>query len=266
VIVERFGAPSQGELHFTLRNYSDRPVQSTLVPDWQGLSVPADAQWVYLDILPGTPLLAAFPREGCRLALEAEGSRALWVGTREQAAQHAFRMAAATLEKLERLFSTEMDEAGKAAWRKALQVARAGSRADGRHALTLLLADQLLRLGGMVGVHLIVDGSKNAQLTGVVQHLDDAQMAADEMLQPVPGRILGLRLGSRETALASSYSFSRSLAGICRTTAPDPGRCLARSVGPCTACRRSRCMVGWARRRAPPRSLPQWSHRLGNRC
>ena len=81
VIVERFGDAAQGELHFTLRNYADKPVETLLRPDWQALGCPEDDELVMLDILPGTPRLTPFPRQGCRLAIEADGSRAFWVGT-----------------------------------------------------------------------------------------------------------------------------------------------------------------------------------------
>ena len=137
VIVERFGAYDQGELHFTLRNYADKPVETILVPDWRSLRAPAGAEWVFMDILSGTPRLLPFPEKGLALDLEPDGTRALWVGTREQAAQHAFRLAQATLEKLERSFSAEMSEADKANWAKALQTAQAGAQATGERAVAL---------------------------------------------------------------------------------------------------------------------------------
>lgn len=134
-IAERFGSFEQGELHFTLRNYTDAPVQSKLVLDRQGLGIPAQAQLVCMDILPAAPTLSAFAPEGQAIDLESQGSRAFWVGTRQQAAQHGFRLAAATLEKLERLFSTEMKESDRAAWKTAVEMARSGSQASGEQAL-----------------------------------------------------------------------------------------------------------------------------------
>ncbi len=144
VIVERFGDAAQGELHFTLRNYAGKPVETLLRPDWQALGCPKEDELVMLDILPGTPRLTPFPRQGCRLAVEADGSRAVWVGARRQAAQHGFRMAAATLEKIERLFHAEMRDGDLSAWKKALRVARAG--ADAEESRALANAGQLCRL------------------------------------------------------------------------------------------------------------------------
>jgi len=146
VIVERYGTYAQGELHFTLRHYSDKPVETVLAPDWRALGCPAVEQidLVMLDILPGTPRLTAFTKGGYRLSIEADGSRAVWVGTRRQAAQHGFRTAAATLEKLERLFCGEMNDSSRAAWTKALDVARQGAEAEDHHALAL--SEELQRL------------------------------------------------------------------------------------------------------------------------
>lgn len=134
-VVERFGSFERGELHFTLRNYADTPVSAKLVLDCQRLGVPANAQLVCLDILPAAPALSAFAVEGHTIDLESQGSRAIWVGTRQQAAQHGFRLAVATLEKLERLFSTEMREPNRTAWKTAVAAAKAGSQADGEQAL-----------------------------------------------------------------------------------------------------------------------------------
>ncbi len=135
VIVERFGGAAGGELHFTLRNYADKPVETLLRPGWQALGCPDGDGLVMLDILPGTPRLTPFPREGCRLSVEADGSRAIWIGTRRQAAQHGFRRAAATLEKTERLFRAEMRDGDVSAWKRALQLATAGAGADEARAL-----------------------------------------------------------------------------------------------------------------------------------
>jgi hypothetical protein len=147
VIVERFGSAKQGELHFTLRNYTDKPVQTALRLDRRQLGIASDAPLVYLDILPGAPQLQEFSQQGCRLSLEAEGTRALWIGTRPQAAQHAFRRAAATLEKIERMFSSELRAHGQAALANALQNAREGSQATPQRALVLAQQLQQQALG-----------------------------------------------------------------------------------------------------------------------
>ena len=144
VVVERFGDYAQGELHFTLHNYAGKPVETIMKPDWNALGAPAGEELVVMDILPGTPQLAVFPREGYRVEIEADGSRAFWVGTRRQAAQHGFRMAAASLKKIERFFATEMQGAAKGSWENALSTAEAGMRAEGPQALEL--AETLQRL------------------------------------------------------------------------------------------------------------------------
>jgi len=141
VVVERFGAFANGELHFTLRNYEEKPVETTLSLHRKDLGIPGNAELVAMDILPRTPQLVAFPKDGEKLTIEADGTKALWVGTREQAAQHGFRLAAATLEKLERFYYPEMNDSSKATWQQALSVAKAGTRAKGNQALTL--AEQL---------------------------------------------------------------------------------------------------------------------------
>jgi hypothetical protein len=137
VIVERFGSYAVGELHFTLRNYGDQPVRTTLTLDRKALGIPAAAGLLVSDILPGVPQCTAAPQDGLKVALDADGTEAIWIGTREQAAQHGFRLAAATLEKLERMFATEMGDDSRATWTKALKLAQEGAQAAGGPALAL---------------------------------------------------------------------------------------------------------------------------------
>ncbi len=134
VVVERFTDGGGGELHFTLRNYADRPIETVLTFDPEILR-PWTGEVVAIDILPRTPHLVPVAREGFRVALEADGSRAFWVGTRPEAAQHGFRLAAATLWKLRGLFASEMDAANMAVWKAALEIARAKVKAEDRAAL-----------------------------------------------------------------------------------------------------------------------------------
>jgi len=144
VIVERFGAFTAGELHFTLRNYEDRPVKTMLTLHRRGLQIPQSAKLVAMDLLPRSPHFFPFPQEGLPVVLEPAGSQALWVGTRAQAAQHGFRLAVASLAKLERFYGPEMREAGKATWERALRTAQAGTQAGGPRALAL--AEELQHL------------------------------------------------------------------------------------------------------------------------
>lgn len=145
LVVERFGTFAQGELHFTLRNYTDRPLTAPLALDRKGLGIPADAELVAIDILPRAPHVESLARQ---LKLDADGTLALWVGTRRQAAQHGMRLACATLEKLERTFAGELNAASRTVWRQALEKAQAGAAADPARALRLAeeLQQMALRL------------------------------------------------------------------------------------------------------------------------
>ncbi len=136
VVVERFGDFRRGELHFTFRNYADRPVDAVLAVDWESLSVAEADELVAIDIVPRTPqVVPVVRRDDFHVLLEADGARALWIGTRAQAAQHGFRLAAATLEKIRRLFASELNSASTAALDAAVQIAQAGVSAEGRAAL-----------------------------------------------------------------------------------------------------------------------------------
>jgi len=99
---------------------------------------------VVMDIVPRAPQLTAVPPGGYRLSIEADGARAFWIGTRRQAAQHAFRQSRATLEKLERLFAGEFGGVSMAVWNQAMEKARCGASAEGQAALEL--AEELQQL------------------------------------------------------------------------------------------------------------------------
>jgi hypothetical protein len=144
VVVERYGAYADGELHFTLRNYGDKPVDTKLALDNAALGIPQATDLVVMDILKKPGLLEE-PGFSCRV--DAEGTRAFWIGTREQAAQHGLRLAAAALEKLERFFYTEMSEASRDTWAKALKAAKDGAQSTTPAAL-VALSEQVQDLAG----------------------------------------------------------------------------------------------------------------------
>jgi hypothetical protein len=148
VIVERFGRFDEGDLHLTLRNYAPQPVRTTVTLDRAALGIPADARLCWADILPGAPQVSDLGSHEIPLAMDADGAAALWIGTRSQAARHGFALAAATLEKLERLFHREMGASAKIAWAKAVAAARAGSSAPDVEALPL--ANLLQYLAGQL--------------------------------------------------------------------------------------------------------------------
>lgn len=135
--VERFGGFAEGELHFTIRNWGDKPAEATLQLDAAGLGLPAQAQLVSLDIVPGTAAFRSFPSQGLPAKLAPGETMALWVGTQAQAAQHGFRLAGRTLEKLDRLYYPEMDDNAKGLWQQALTLAQQGQKAEGQQALIL---------------------------------------------------------------------------------------------------------------------------------
>jgi len=53
VIIERYGSYEGGELHLALRNYSEEEVEATVALDLDGLGIPAGAELVASDVLPG---------------------------------------------------------------------------------------------------------------------------------------------------------------------------------------------------------------------
>jgi hypothetical protein len=131
VIVERFGSFAEGTLHLTLRNYATAPKEVVLHPDRQGLGVPPKADLVYTNLLPGTPTVADLPEEGLKAQVEADGSRAFWIGTRQQAAARGFRLARYTLGKIERLFATELDATSRKTVEDAKAIAKQGMAIEG---------------------------------------------------------------------------------------------------------------------------------------
>ena len=135
VVVERFGSFATGDLHFTLRNYADQPVEPVLTLERPGLGIPASADLLWVQVLPLTPRLDPFATAGQTFGIGAKATQALWVGTRDQAAQRGFRLALATLEKIERLFQTVMDEAARTTWTEAVATARRGLATAGAEAL-----------------------------------------------------------------------------------------------------------------------------------
>jgi len=143
VIVERYGSFAHGELHFTLRNYAQEAKDVAVTLEKESLGIPQDAALCAADIVPRSPAVAHVP-DTWRVALEADGTRAFWVGTRGQAAQHGFRLAAATLAKIERMFATELNGPGRQALAQAVEVTKRGSNAEPVDALSL--AENIHRL------------------------------------------------------------------------------------------------------------------------
>ena len=135
VVVERFGDPRRGMLHYTLRNESDQPVETVLTLQAQALGLAGKLVW--RDILPGTPQFRPFPEQGLAAKLEAGRTLALWVGTPLQGAQGGFRLAAATLQKLERMYYQELTADDRDLWTRALASAEEGVKGPADRCLVL---------------------------------------------------------------------------------------------------------------------------------
>lgn len=130
--VERFGSFATGELHFTISNWAKEAKTGTLQLDRVSLNIPPNALLVYLDILPGAARFQPFPAAGLPIQLEGEQTLALWIGTREQAAQHGFRLAERMLHKIDRTYYPEMDTMARQAWAAAVKIAQQGQKAAGK--------------------------------------------------------------------------------------------------------------------------------------
>ncbi len=130
MVVERFGNASGDDLHFTLRNDSAVAVETELVIDAGALRLPADGDLVAIDLLIG-PVKPVAIRDGrLRIEVPAQGTRALWVGSRSQGARHGFAIAAALLEKFSRLFDTDMPSPSREAWEHAHQIMTRGESSE----------------------------------------------------------------------------------------------------------------------------------------
>lgn len=110
-VVERFGSAERSSLCFTLRNYADQPKQVSLRLDRLGLKLPAGAVLVAVDLVPGTPEVVSLQGDVLTARIEADNSRAFWVGTRDQLAVRGLLQATAVVDRIERLFATELDPA-----------------------------------------------------------------------------------------------------------------------------------------------------------
>ncbi|MEN6402134.1 MAG: sugar-binding protein, partial [Armatimonadia bacterium] len=138
VVVEHYGSFANGTLHFTLRNEGDRPVETTLALTSKSLGIPANTKLLTQDILPGAPCFAPLPATGHATKLEPGQTQALWVGTPLQAAQNGFRLAAATLEKLARMYTVELkDPAAQKTLQELAQLLRSGAAGDEKQCLDL---------------------------------------------------------------------------------------------------------------------------------
>ncbi len=173
VIVERFGAFADGELHLTLRNYADEPVTTTVTLERPALGIPDDAELVAVDLLPSGASTEPVG-ESWQVRVGADDARAFWVGTRAQLSDRGFRLAGRTLGKIERLFAGDLTEATRARLADAMRLAQRGESASGAEAcgLAIDLADAADALQAAIDTGAPVDLAKlvlriHAQLASV---------------------------------------------------------------------------------------------------
>jgi hypothetical protein len=132
VVVERFGSYEGGNLHFTLRNYTPAPVETLLALDRDGLGVPECANLCAAAILPAASAHVTVSNDPLPIAIAAEGTVVVWVGTVDQASQRAFRLAEMTLQRVERTFGDELDATKRglsAQWSQARELVEQGRQA-----------------------------------------------------------------------------------------------------------------------------------------
>lgn len=138
-VIERYGAYGEGELHFTLRNYDrENAVLAQVSIDREALGIPADADLVAVDIVQGSSqgiAVGTAAAESWRVEVPADGARACWVGTREQMAQHGFRLAGRTLGKIERAFTDDISDECRQSIERAVAMCETGQSQTGADAL-----------------------------------------------------------------------------------------------------------------------------------
>lgn len=141
VVVERFGSFAKGTLHFTLS--PEKATDSILTLNRTALGIPAKTQLVAISATHPS-VVEALQGDSYKLASLApdDPTVALWVGTPLQAAQNGFRLAAATLQKLDRMYYQEMTPSVRAQWQAALNLAQEGTHASTTRCLELSVALQ----------------------------------------------------------------------------------------------------------------------------
>ena len=178
VVVERFGAFGDGDLHLTLRNYANEPIRTTITLDRVALGVPAGAQLFAVNLLPGQAVTE--PVAGAwAVDLTADGTAGYWIGTRSQLSDRGFVLAGRTLAKLERMFRTDLADATRAMLSEAQALAQRGREASGTDAcrMAIELADAVHALREAMQTEAPVDLAKLVMRV----HAELACVAAGEM-------------------------------------------------------------------------------------
>jgi hypothetical protein len=137
IVVERYGSFAEGDLYFTFRNYQDAQVDARVSFDLRGLGVPDGAQLVAAGILPAVADHAPVLEGRLPLAIGAECTVVIWLGTAELAAQQGFKLAGRTLQRLERTFAGDFTPHARALLTQARDVAARGAGAAAKDAPAL---------------------------------------------------------------------------------------------------------------------------------
>ncbi len=201
VIVERYGSFEEGELHFTFRSYDEEDKATVVTLEREGLGIPARAELVAVNILPGQPQGESIDTAGWQVSVTADGSQAFWVGTREQMAQHGFRLAERTLGKIGRLFATELTDKTRTQIERAKELAQRGAQTSGEEALRVAgqLQEVASELEGGIETAAPVDLTKLAFRLNT--DLGYVPVAALGLTPAMPSRSLGERPRGEATSV-----------------------------------------------------------------
>ncbi|MBD3292604.1 MAG: hypothetical protein GF393_06740, partial [Armatimonadia bacterium] len=228
VVVERYGSFAEGQLHLTLRNYADEPVSTGISLQRGPLGIPADAELVAVDILPGRPNTIAVTGEGNApgavaisdlIEVGADGSAAYWIGTREQLSDRGFRLAGRTLAKIGRTFATDLTDETRATLGDLQALAERGEAASDAEAcrMAIELVDGLYALQDAIETQAPVDLAKLVMRV----HAELTCVAAGEMgIEPTAPRVV-------EAARGENAELPMWLSGPVRT-----GRVGTRLISP----------------------------------
>jgi len=211
IVVERFGSYAQGELHFTLRNYTDEPKTATLSLETEALGIPAGTELLCRDILPGTPVFSPVTDGRIQLEIAPQGARALWVGTRQQAGRLGLRLAGRTLDTVKRLFSSEL---GKEA---GVSLTAAKVTTDRAQAAPV---DELPRLAESLQEDLSV--LRELATTQSPVDLDKLLLRARAQASQAPVALLGMTMAATRLFEGCARGEATALEATLRGAAGDP--------------------------------------------
>lgn len=198
VFLERYGDPARDNLHFTLRSEAAQDLTATVT-----LEPAARGQGPLLacDLLRGPHAATVIDPAAWPIDLRPGATRAFWVGSADALARWSRTWAAYDLDRLERQYAPELDDAGRAALTGCRQAL--GDAAEWHRRV-----DQL---AGAVKTRAAMD------LTKLVHrlHADLAGVAAADGLRADAPRIAdGLRGGTAEVTFTVRNAAAAALSGL----------------------------------------------------